>query len=75
MAHTKAFTQVTQQAMNDSQQSLSLCHSKISLMRKAVPPNRWLWTLSLLCEETPVSLSKHKVVCSRLIRQLMHHLY
>ena len=40
IAHTEALTKVTQQILNDSQQSLSLLNPKIFLMRKAVRQNR-----------------------------------
>ena len=39
-AHTEALTKFTQQVLNDSQQSLSLLNTKMSLMRKAGLQNR-----------------------------------
>lgn len=40
MAHTEALTKFTQQTLTDSQQSLSLMNTEMSLMEKAVLQNR-----------------------------------
>lgn len=40
MAHTEALTKFTQQTLTDSQQSLSLMNTEMSLMKKAVLQNR-----------------------------------
>lgn len=58
----KALTKFTQQALNDSQQAVSLLNSEVSLMREAVLQNqmawlyslwRWyLWYISQLCFQT-----------------------
>ena len=44
VAHTGALTKFTQQTLNNSQQSLSLLNTEISLKRKAVLQSRGHWT-------------------------------
>lgn len=50
------------------------CLYNTKQMRRAVPKIEWLWILSLLCKEMHVSLFKHKVMCSCLMRQLKQSL-
>ena len=70
IAHIEAFTKFTQQALNDSWQSLSLLNTKMSLMRKAVLQNRMYLDIFIASQGGTLPLSGQNVMSL-----LMYHLY
>lgn len=72
IAHTEGLTMC---AISDSQQSLSLSNTEMSLMRKAVFQTEWSWMLLQSPKEAPVPLFKQNVVSLYLMRWLVYCLY
>lgn len=72
IAHTEGLTMC---AISDSQQSLSLSNTEMSLMRKAVFQTEWPWMLLQSPKEAPVPLFKQNVVSLYLMRWLVYCLY
>lgn len=62
IAHTEALTKFTQQALNDSQQSLSLLNTEMCLMSNSVLQRGCAWIPLLPHKGAPEQLSKQNVV-------------
>lgn len=75
IAHIEALTKFTQQVLNDSQQTLPLLKSKMSLIKRLPSKIEWLWTSLLPCKEGPVPLPKQNVECSYLMNLLICYFY
>ena len=62
VAHTEALAEFTQQALNDTQQSLSLLDPEMSSMGMLSSKRGWPWTLLLPHKEAPGPLAKQIAV-------------
>lgn len=75
IAHIETLTEFTQQALNDSRQSLSLLNNEISLMRNAVLLNWMALDIITVSKGSTCAIIQIDVVCSYLMSLIRHHLY
>lgn len=74
IGHTEALSKFIQQALNDSQQSLSLPNTEMSLMRKTVFQNRMALDI-ITASQGGISAIIQIECCSFLMSLLTYHLY